>query len=751
MGFTLFSLKGDGEFLSMKHQFIHVITIVLVTLVLGSYIYYLSSFETILGLDTLFQLRGQRQPPAEVVLIAMDEASEEQLGVGHDLTHWRRFHAQLIRELQRQGAALVIFDLQFITAHSAEDPDFAAAMRETGNVLVADCVQKLRRGVEDFYGREECSDTHKIPFVQKAGKQQQPLSEQLVAIHKISPTPLLAAAVLDHAPFYLSNDAEHPTIHEGWVFLDALAEMPTLPVVTWFYTLQQSGTLDIPKQELPLSTWLATQRRQCLSEVDQSSNHQTQKPQLQQRINKVICGEETRYLNFYGPPQTFRMESYSDVYLGKVTDLKGKVVFVGKANRKYSPGKTDYFQTPFSDTRSGKMAGVEILATQFANLWEDRFMTAPFPPSMVLLVFGLLLGLILTIFTGFTGLMASILLSVAYAATACWLFGRQSLWLPVAVPILVQLPLAMLMSLVGSRWDLLAERKRILAFVRQVFPQWINYVPASPGQWYPEKSSAEFTAERDVRGLCMATDIEGYTTVAARYTPHQMWELLSDYYQILGYSVHTHDGIIADITGDTMMAVWIDLPADARRLAACLAALEMERAVERFNEVSKADRLPTRIGLHEGDMTLGRLDAGEVSHYRAIGDTVNVTSRIQGVNKYLGTKILASDEIVANLDNVVCRPVGRFCLTGCSEPMTLFEVVGLEAEVKVNQRRIHQEFAVGLRAFQKGEWGVAVNHFQYLLDEYGFDGPTQFYLDLATHFKKTLPLAWDGVVTLDGK
>jgi class 3 adenylate cyclase len=72
--------------------------------------------------------------------------------------------------------------------------------------------------------------------------------------------------------------------------------------------------------------------------------------------------------------------------------------------------------------------------------------------------------------------------------------------------------------------------------------------------------------------------------------------------------------IIADVTGDAMMAIWISLPVAKQRLEACLAALEMEPAVERFNETSNIGRLPTRIGLHEGDMKLGRLDTGEGSH-----------------------------------------------------------------------------------------------------------------------------------------
>jgi adenylate cyclase len=321
----------------------------------------------------------------------------------------------------------------------------------------------------------------------------------------------------------------------------------------------------------------------------------------------------------------------------------------------------------------------------------------------------------------------------------------------VAVPLLIQLPVAWLISLMWSRRDLLNERKRILAFVRRVFPQWIPFVPASPGQWYPEKVTARLTSERDVRGICLATDIEGYTTVAAQHTPHQMWELLNVYYQVLGHPVSSHDGIIADVTGDAMMAVWIDLPVAIQRLAACLAALEMELAVERFNETSRVGRLPTRIGLHEGDMTLGRLDAGAVSHYRAIGDTVNTASRIQGANKFLGTQILASAAIVASLVNVSCRPVGSFRLAGLEKPLELMEIVGMETAISVSKCAIYEKFARGLSAFQQGQWEDAVVGFQSLLDNHGYDGPTRFYLDLALAYQENPPLEWEGVVTFEGK
>ncbi len=736
----------------MKRQFLRTITITLVTFVLGAGIDFLAHLESTLGLDTLFQLRGVRQPPSEVVVVAMDETSEIRLGVGQDLTRWRDFHAGLIRQLQRQRAALIVFDLQFIAPHPGIDSTFAKAMRDSGNVLVTDCVQKFRRGTEDFYGRDECSENNKAPVVTKEGEQDQVLSEQLIAMRKISPVPMLAESALDHAPFFLVSDAKNPAVREVWTFYDTLAETPGLPVVAWLHYLQSTGAFKVSHPPYsPLSVWLTGQRRQCLSAIDKTPKQSPAKSDLAFRVNEVICREDSRYLDFYGPPQTLRMESYSDVYDGKVTDLQGKVVFIGKANRKYSPGKTDFFQTPFTDTRSGKMAGVEIMATQFANLLEGRFVESPVFPGFMLVSFGFVVSLLLSRFAGLPGMLASLLASGAYALLAVGCFNRNGWWLPVAVPLLIQLPLSWLISLFWSRRDLLAERKRILEFVSHVFPQWLRFLPASPGQWYPDKNADQVTSERNVTGLCLATDIEGYTSVAAQHTSLEMWELLKAYYRVLGYPVSSHEGIIANIQGDAMMALWIDLPPDTRRQAACLAALEIELEVERFNESSGVDRLPTRIGLHEGDMVLGSGESGGFKFYNPFGDTVNTASRIEGVNKYLGTRILASASIAAGLNNVVYRPVGFFRVVGRGEPLELVEIVDKDSEVNGSKKSLYDKFAESLLVFQQGKWQEAAACFQSLLDVHGSDGPSRYYLDLALTFQKNPPPEWDGVITLAGK
>ncbi|WP_415878365.1 CHASE2 domain-containing protein [Methylomonas sp. TEB] len=716
----------------------------MLALTAGSLSNTLTDLELSMGLDWLFDIRGPQKPPSDVVIVAMDETSENRLGVGQDLTRWRRFHADLIRQLHKQEASLIVFDLQFIRPHPADDQALAAAMRAAGNILLVECVQKFRHGDQDFYGREECSDTNSLPAISREGDSNTELPEQLVAMRKVPPTPTIADAVMDHAPFFLINDATSTSVREVWTFFDALAETPSMPVLTWYYHQVQARKLPVTPR--PISSWLTEQRRNCQNNTNEPPVDSSQK----RLLGKAICQGDSRYLNYYGPPRTFRMESYADVYEGKVEDLKGKVIFVGRANRQFSPGKSDFFPTPYSDSHTGKMAGVEIMATQFANLLEDSFIEIPAPGWIISSVFGLLVALLLFSFAGWPGIVLSLVFASAYASSAVWLFGQRHWWLPIAGPLLIQLPLSWLLSLAWSRYDLMCERGRILEFVSRVFPQWVGMLPAAPGQWTESANAGIAKSEKDVSGLCLATDIEDYTAIAAQHSPREMWTLLNTYYQVLGHPVVSHDGVIADVTGDAMMAVWFDAPATQQRRAACLAALEMAAAVASFNLSSSQEPLATRIGLHEGDLTLGSLDAGSSSHYRAIGDTVNIASRIQGVNKYLGTRILAAQSIAADLESIVTRPVGTFRVVGRAEPLNLVEVVGkISGDPPSN--KMHALFADGLAAFQEGRWPEATRLFQAALALDANDGPSRFYLQKALHYSEMPPLAWDGIVVLDSK
>lgn len=728
----------------MHRTFFRAMIIALIGMLTGTSVAFLTELETRVGLNELFQIRGSRKPPAEVVIVAMDESSENALAVGQDFTRWRSFHAELIRQLHLQGVELIVFDLQFLAADPDNDPAFADAMRLAGNVLIAECVQKFRHGVEDFFGRDECSDSHKQPAIIREGDSSVVLSEQLVAMRKISPTPLLADSSLDRAPFFLNNDAENTSILESWIFFDELAEQPSLPLLAWLHYRQRSGAPTAPNSSgKRLSAWLTEQRRACSKLKDNLQSY------FDEPLSQLICQGNSRFLNYYGPPKTIRMESYSDVYQGKVADLANKVVFVGRAYRRFSPGKNDFFPTPYSDSKTGKMAGVEIMATQFANLLNDDFIDMPVPAVWLFGLFGLVTAMLLIGFGGWVGIFISFIFAVAYAAMTVWSFARFNGWLPIVTPLLIQTPLSWLLALAWSRYDLLRERKRILNFVRRVFPQWLPLLPATPGQW-DQNQLVPASAEKDVNGLCLATDIEGYTAIAAHHRPREVWALLNAYYRVLGHPVTSRGGVITDVTGDAMMAVWINATVSQRR-ATCLAALEMEQAIASFNQTTSHEALTTRIGMHEGEFTLGSLDTEKTSHYRAIGDTVNTSSRIQGVNKFLGTNILASKAVIEGLGEIVYRPVGMFQLLGRAESIELVEIAGKLSDLTAKQAELHRQFAEGLALFQQAKWRQAARQFRHALTIDADDGPSLFYLERAAEYIHNPDLVWEGYVGLDYK
>ncbi len=729
------------------------IIIALATFLVASGIVFFTHLEIIIGLDELFKIRGTRPHPSEVVVVAIDEASESELGVGSDLRLWRKFHANLVKQLQYQGAALVVFDLQFIASQPDHDPEFAAAMRQAGNVLIADCYQRQGQRPEEFSGYEECSDNNKKPI--RHGQQESNSVVSPLPVDRInSPTEVLASAALDHAPFYLPNDAKNSVIRQTWTLSK---NSPTLPVLAWLYYLERNGSLKhLITPTYPLSTWSQTQREQCLFKPEHLVSLARGDSKLGRFLFNILCaakpGDDSRYIDYYGPPRTLRFESYIDVYNGKVSDLRGKVVFVGKAARQYIGGKTDTFFTPFND--AGKMAGVEIMATLFANLLEGRTIVMPFPPIIILPLFGLVIGLCLTLLGGRSGIVASLLFTAAYAIVIYWCFKHYGMWLPIIAPT-IQLLLAWLIASLWGRLDAqIRERHMALAFAQRV-PEWKALLRETIGNVNYDKAFdreiTKLSASRDVTGLCLSTDIKDYTAIARRHSAHQLMELLQQYYQLLASPVRTRKGIIANVIGDSMMALWIDSPSEQLRYSTCIAALEIQVAVTRFNETSTIEPLYTRIGIHEGDMTLGKLVLDNPGNLNPIGDTANTASRIEGVNKYLGTQILASATIAGSLSNILFRPVGKFYLVGRDEAIELIEIIGMLSELNPAKRVFLREFAIGLNAFGEGFWQEAIDTFSNILKYYSHDGPSQFYLDLATAYIVNPPLHWDGAVRFEGK
>jgi adenylate cyclase len=202
-----------------------------------------------------------------------------------------------------------------------------------------------------------------------------------------------------------------------------------------------------------------------------------------------------------------------------------------------------------------------------------------------------------------------------------------------------------------------------------------------------------------------------------------------------------------------MMALWTTTHPDAQlRNQACLAALEISRAVDQFNQNSHAFQLPTRIGLHSGHLALGSVGAINHFEYRAVGDIVNTVSRIESLNKQLGTGILVSADVLHQVDDFHTRELGEFFLSGKSKPVVLHELICLKDESSEKHRNLCGLFAEALSAYRRQSWEKAIDKLKASLQASEQDGPSLFYLRLCEKYRENPPgESWDGLVRLHKK
>jgi adenylate cyclase len=166
-------------------------------------------------------------------------------------------------------------------------------------------------------------------------------------------------------------------------------------------------------------------------------------------------------------------------------------------------------------------------------------------------------------------------------------------------------------------------------------------------------------------------------------------------------------------------------PERSCRLSACLAALEASRALEAFNERNRPRTMPTRIGLNAGAAMVGNVGGSGRFAYSVVGDCVNTASRLETLNKKVGTRIIAAAAVVEGLDEIVTRPLGRFQLCGKDDALVAVEVVGSAPDLR--RPEPVADFAAALEAFERRHWAAAAQGFDAVLARRPLDGPASFY------------------------
>lgn len=220
-----------------------------------------------------------------------------------------------------------------------------------------------------------------------------------------------------------------------------------------------------------------------------------------------------------------------------------------------------------------------------------------------------------------------------------------------------------------------------LAASRHAISQFALYVPREVVRRIVNpKGEAVVNATRQ-EVTVLFTDIRDFTTISEQHSPEDVVDILSAYFELLNTIAEEHAGTVVQYLGDSLFVMWNAPVPDPRHAEnGCHCALAMKAAVDRLNEANHQTGRPklfTRFGLHTGPAVVGSFGAVSRQQYTAMGDTINVASRLEGLNKEFNTSILAGGAVHDAVSDVFdFRAIGLVPVKGRSEKVDLWELVG---------------------------------------------------------------------------
>ncbi len=354
--------------------------------------------------------------------------------------------------------------------------------------------------------------------------------------------------------------------------------------------------------------------------------------------------------------------------------LEGKVVLIGA-----DLSLTDRHRTPFSVvSRSVRGVdvyddpGVVIHAHALAQLLEGRQPPEPgFALSIALLLLGAAVGvaLALTKISLLWRLLSGAGVMVLYWSGGFLLFQQGGELIPILPSIL-----SFLLGLGMTDIHIGGEDRRQRKFIREAFSRYLS--PAVVTRLMENPEALSLGGER--RELTfLFTDVANFTTLSEGMDAAGLARILNDYLGGICRVILRHEGTVINFIGDAVFALFgAPEQQDDHALRAVICAREMDRFAEFFRQVLEQNGLSfgqTRIGVHTGTAAIGNLGSEDRFQYTALGDAVNIAARLEGLNKYLGTRICLSGNTAAHCPEGEARPVARVLLKGKSQPIDVFE------------------------------------------------------------------------------
>lgn len=659
--------------------------------------------------DARFKARGKVSPGKEVVVVAIDEKSINELG------RWpwpRATMAQLIKGLA--PAKVVALDIVFSESETNErDRSLGDAVKDAGNVVMG------------YFLREDASRTPEQDAISQLDRSKIKLIKILDNVESIPVTelpgintniPVVGKGAKGFGLFNIFPDENDGVIRRSQlIFLYQGEIYPSLALEALRHYLR--GEIIVSIASYGIDGLFINDKG---IPVDEGGRFQ---------------------LNFYGSGGTFTTYSAVDIINGRLPReaIANKIVFVGATEK----GIYDLRVTPVDPI----YPGVEIHATVAANTLEKRFLMHDdrvVALDIFLIIFlpvALCLGL-RWVHRTFISLVIFLAFLSFHTTTNFYLFSSYNL-VPSAVYPFISLFIAYLLA--EAYRNLVVESKgRYLkkAFGTYVSPALVSEILKDPDRLKLGGEKREITI--------LFSDIRGFTTLSERLSPEQLVSILNEYLSPMTRIVLEEKGTLDKYIGDAIMVICnapIDLPDHPQK--GCSIALRWIQELEKLNGSWKEKGYPAigiGVGINTGDAVVGNMGADLRFDYTAIGDNVNLASRLEGMNKLYGTAIIVTESTQKLAKNdFLFRELDVVRVKGKGKPVSIFELMDF-SDCDAAKKDLASSFSKALSLYKSRRFEDAKTMFDAILNKFPEDGPAKLYIERCTDYIKSPPPSeWDGV------
>lgn len=253
------------------------------------------------------------------------------------------------------------------------------------------------------------------------------------------------------------------------------------------------------------------------------------------------------------------------------------------------------------------------------------------------------------------------------------------------------------------------------------------------------------------------SDIANFTTISENLSPEQLSENLGEYFKGMTKIILQNNGTVDNYTGDSIMAFWsAPYYIKDHAVSGCYTALQCRRYLDTLDKRWTEEGIPlfaTRMGLNTGDAIVGNIGYEERFAYTAIGDNVNLASRLEGLNKFYGTRIMISEFTYAQArEHIEARLIDVVSVKGKSKSVMVYELISEKNNIGRELKQFIDLFNYGADLYLDRKWSEAIKVFKETCKKNPHDIPSQIFLKRCSKYaKKSPPLDWSGAIVMQKK